>query len=75
MPLSSQYKGQRFFVKLDGKWAATPLFVVLLVVESTDVIFAVDSVPAIFAVSREPFIVYTSNVFAISGSSLALLFC
>jgi len=67
MPLSSQYEGQRFFVKRDGRWAATPLFVVLLVVESTDLIFAVDSVPAIFAVSRDPFIVYTSNVFAILG--------
>lgn len=67
MPLSSQYEGQSFFVKRDGRWAATPLFVVLLVVESTDLIFAVDSVPAIFAVSRDPFIVYTSNVFAILG--------
>jgi tellurite resistance protein TerC len=67
MPLSSQYEGQRFFVKRDAKWTATPLFVVLLVVESTDLIFAVDSVPAIFAVSSDPFIVYTSNVFAILG--------
>ena len=67
MPLSSQYEGQSFFVKRDGRWAATPLFVVLLVVESTDLIFAVDSVPAIFAVSLDPFIVYTSNVFAILG--------
>ncbi len=67
MPLSSRYEGQCFFVKLDGRWAATPLFVVLLVVESTDLIFAVDSVPAIFAVSGDPFIVYTSNVFAILG--------
>src|SRR5438034_10145360 len=67
MPVSSQYEGQRFFVKHKRRWAATPLFVVLLVVESTDLIFAVDSVPAIFAVSRDPFIVYTSNVFAILG--------
>jgi tellurite resistance protein TerC len=67
MPVSSQYKGQSFFVKQGTKWAATPLFVVLLVVESTDLIFAVDSVPAIFAVSRDPFVVYTSNVFAILG--------
>jgi tellurite resistance protein TerC len=67
MPISSDYEGQRFFVKRDGRWAATPLFVVLLVVESTDLIFAVDSVPAIFAVSQDPFIVYTSNVFAILG--------
>ncbi len=67
IPLSSKYEGQRFFVKRDRRWAATPLFVVLLVVESTDLIFAVDSVPAIFAVSRDSFIVYTSNVFAILG--------
>ncbi len=67
MPVSSQYKGQRFFVKQNRRWAATPLFVVLLVVESTDLIFAVDSVPAIFAVSLDPFVVYTSNVFAILG--------
>jgi tellurite resistance protein TerC len=66
MPLSPNYEGQSFFVK-NRRWAATPLFVVLLVVESTDLIFAVDSVPAIFAVSRDPFIVYTSNVFAILG--------
>ncbi len=67
MPIATEFEGQRFFVKRDGKWAATPLFVVLLVVESTDLIFAVDSVPAIFAVSLDPFIVYTSNVFAILG--------
>jgi tellurite resistance protein TerC len=67
MPLSPSYEGQSFFVKQDRRWAATPLFVVLLVVESTDLIFAVDSVPAIFAVSSDPFIVYTSNVFAILG--------
>ena len=67
MPLSSQYEGQSFFVRRGARWAATPLFVVLLVVESTDLIFAVDSVPAIFAVSADPFIVYTSNVFAILG--------
>jgi tellurite resistance protein TerC len=67
MPISPQFEGQRFFIKRDGKWAATPLFVVLLVIESTDLIFAVDSVPAIFAVSQDPFIVYTSNVFAILG--------
>jgi len=67
MPLSPNYEGQSFFVKQNRKWAATPLFVVLLVVESTDLIFAVDSVPAIFAVSRDPFIVYTSNIFAILG--------
>jgi tellurite resistance protein TerC len=67
MPLSPNYEGQSFFVRQSRRWAATPLFVVLLVVESTDLIFALDSVPAIFAVSGDPFIVYTSNVFAILG--------
>lgn len=67
MPVTTDFDGQRFFIKRNGKWAATPLFVVLLVIESTDLIFAVDSVPAIFAVSEDPFIVYTSNVFAILG--------
>lgn len=66
-PVSSQYEGSKFFTHLDGKLAITPLFLVLLVVESSDVLFAVDSIPAIFAVSRDPFIVYTSNVFAILG--------
>jgi tellurite resistance protein TerC len=67
MPCSAKYAGQRFFVKEGNQRLATPLFAVLLVVESTDLIFAVDSVPAIFAVTQDPFIVYTSNVFAILG--------
>ncbi len=67
MPIATNYEGKRFFVTQNGKLAATPLFVVLLVIETTDLIFAVDSVPAIFAVSQDPFIVYTSNVFAILG--------
>lgn len=67
MPIATKYDGKSFFVRQNGKLAATPLFVVLLVIESTDVIFALDSVPAIFAVSQDPFIVYTSNVFAILG--------
>jgi TerC family integral membrane protein len=67
MPVASDYEGQKFFIKRQGKWAATPLCIVLLVIETTDLIFAVDSVPAIFAVSQDPFIVYTSNVFAILG--------
>ena len=67
MPITEQYEGQRFFVRRQGQWFATPLLVVLLTVESTDVIFAVDSVPAIFAVTTDPFIVYTSNVFAMLG--------
>jgi TerC family integral membrane protein len=57
----------RFFVKRDGRWHSTSLFLVLLVVESTDVMFAVDSIPAIFGITRDPFIVYTSNIFAILG--------
>jgi tellurite resistance protein TerC len=57
----------RFFVKRDGRWYSTSLFLVLLVVESTDVVFAVDSIPAIFGITKDPFIVYTSNIFAILG--------
>ena len=67
IPVTSDYHGQRFFVRQAGKWMATPLFMVLLVVEATDVVFAVDSVPAILAITRDPFIVWTSNVFAILG--------
>lgn len=67
MPVTSEYHGRHFFVKLSGKWVATPLMVVLVLIESSDIIFAVDSIPAIFAVSRDPFIVYTANVFAILG--------
>jgi len=66
-PISKQYEGQRFFVMRGARWIATPLAVVLIVVETTDVIFATDSIPAILAVTRDPFIVYTSNVFAILG--------
>ena len=67
MPVSSDYRGDKFFVRENGVRMATPLFVVLLLVEFTDLIFAVDSIPAIFAVTTDPFIVYTSNVFAILG--------
>jgi tellurite resistance protein TerC len=67
MPVTSDFRGDRFFVRENGVRLATPLFVVLLLVEFTDVIFAVDSIPAIFAVTTDPFIVYTSNVFAILG--------
>jgi tellurite resistance protein TerC len=67
MPVTDTYEGQRFFVRRNGVLMATPLFIVLLVVESSDLIFAVDSIPAIFAVTRDPLIVYTSNVFAILG--------
>lgn len=67
MPVTPGYRGDKFFVKENGLRMATPLFVVLLLVEFTDLIFAVDSIPAIFAVTKDPFIVYTSNVFAILG--------
>ncbi|MGB2984782.1 MAG: TerC/Alx family metal homeostasis membrane protein [Phycisphaerae bacterium] len=66
-PVSTELDGQKFFTQIDGRRAVTPLLLVLLVVESTDVLFAVDSIPAIFAVTRDPFIVFTSNVFAILG--------
>jgi tellurite resistance protein TerC len=67
MPVTSEYRGDKFFIREKGILMATPLFVVLLLVEFTDLIFAVDSIPAIFAVTKDPFIVYTSNVFAILG--------
>lgn len=67
MPVTERYEGERFFVRRSGRPFATPLFIVLLVVETTDLVFAFDSIPAIFAVTRDPFIVYTSNVFAILG--------
>lgn len=67
IPVTSDYRGGRFFVREQGKLWATPLFLVLIVVETTDVVFAVDSIPAILAISHDSFIVYTSNVFAILG--------
>lgn len=67
MPVTKDYIGGKFFVVQEGRKFATPLAVVLIVIETTDIIFAVDSIPAILAVSRDPFIVYTSNVFAILG--------
>jgi len=67
MPVTSDYREDKFFVRENAIRKATPLFVVLLLVEVSDVIFAVDSIPAIFAVTTDPFIVYTSNVFAILG--------
>lgn len=67
IPLSDRYDGKRFFVRVDGKRLATPLFLVLLLIEFTDLVFAVDSIPAIIAITTDPFIVYTSNVFAILG--------
>ncbi|HUR24074.1 MAG TPA: TerC family protein [Acidimicrobiales bacterium] len=67
LPSTTEYDGQKMFTRRTGKRLATPLFVVLVLVETTDVVFAVDSVPAILAVSREPFIVFASNAFAIMG--------
>jgi len=67
LPVTEDYDGDKFFVRRAGRLLVTPLLLVLLVVETTDLMFAVDSIPAIFAVTRDPFIVYTSNVFAILG--------
>ncbi len=73
LPITAQFHGERFFVQQAPtvgapiRWVATPLFVVLVLVETTDVVFAVDSIPAVFGVTRQPFIVFTSNVFAILG--------
>jgi tellurite resistance protein TerC len=67
VPTTTAYEGDRFIVKRGGLWMATPLLVVLVCVEVSDVIFAVDSIPAIFAVTKDPFIVFTSNVCAILG--------
>ncbi len=67
MPVTDNYDRDNFFVRKDGRLFATPLFIVLLMVETTDVIFAVDSIPAILGITTDPFIVYTSNVFAIMG--------
>src|SRR5438046_1431056 len=66
-PVTDGFDGQKFLARLDGRAALTPLALVLLMVETTDLIFAVDSIPAIFAVTKKPFIVFTSNVFAILG--------
>lgn len=67
LPVVNHYDSQSFWVKRAGRWHATPLPLVLLVVESTDVVFAIDSIPAIFGITRDTFIVYTSNIFAILG--------
>lgn len=67
IPSTDNYAGDRFFTVENGRRVATPLFMALLLVEATDVVFAVDSIPAIFAVTNDPFIVFTSNIFAILG--------
>ncbi|MBX3379755.1 MAG: TerC family protein [Phycisphaeraceae bacterium] len=66
-PFHDEIAGQKFFIRKDGRLWMTPLFLVLLIVEGTDVVFAVDSIPAIFAITQDPFLVFTSNVFAILG--------
>jgi tellurite resistance protein TerC len=67
VPLTPAYDGHRFFTRCEGRLLATPLFLVLVVIEGTDLVFAVDSIPACLAISRDPFIVYSSNIFAILG--------
>jgi tellurite resistance protein TerC len=66
-PVTTEYHGSKFFINLNGVRTITPLFLILLIIESTDVLFAIDSIPAIFAVTTDPYIVFTSNVFAILG--------
>ena len=67
VPMTGAYEGTSFFVKSRAGWQATPLLLVVFVVEWTDLVFAIDSIPAVFAITRDPFIVYTSNMFAILG--------
>jgi len=67
VPMTKRYHGNQFFVKARGRRLATPLLMTLVVIETTDVIFAVDSVPAVLSITRDPFIVYTSNIFAVMG--------
>jgi tellurite resistance protein TerC len=67
VPVTTMYHGSKFAVRLDGRWFLTPLAVALVFIETTDLVFAVDSIPAIFAITADPFIIFTSNVFAILG--------
>lgn len=67
LPVTTDAPEGRFFARVASGWAVTPLFIVLLVVETTDLVFALDSIPAVLSISRDPFIIYTSNVFAILG--------
>jgi len=66
-PVTDKHHGARFFMKQDGRWFITPLFLALVTVEVSDLVFAVDSIPAVFAITTDPFIVFTSNIFAILG--------
>ena len=67
LPVTQDYVGQRFFVRRDGRLMITPLLVVLLMIETTDIAFATDSIPAIFAITRDTFVIFTSNIFAVLG--------
>ena len=67
VPMTNEYAGHRFVVRQAGRWIATPLLAVLVVVEASDIMFAIDSIPAIFAITTDPFIVFSSNAFAILG--------
>lgn len=67
MPVTSDYEGENFFVQRNLRLWATPLFIVLIVIETTDILFAIDSIPAVLSVSNDPFVIYTSNIFAILG--------
>ena len=67
VPVTSYFEGGKFFTRVDGRLHATPMFLVLLIVETTDVMFALDSIPAVIAITRNEFIVFTSNIFAILG--------
>ena len=66
-PVSDRYDNEKFFTRIDGRRAATPLLLAMLLIETADVIFAVDSIPAIIAITRDPFLVFTSNIFAVLG--------
>ena len=67
LPSVPEYHGTHFVVKRAGRWYATPLLAVLIIIEATDIVFALDSIPAVFAITRDPFIVFTSNIFAVLG--------
>ncbi len=67
LPFTTTHHGGKFFIKEKGKWYATMLLMVVILVETTDVVFAVDSIPAAFSISQDPFVVYTSNIFAVMG--------
>ena len=67
VPVTKDFHGEKFFIKRNGKWIATPMFIVLVMIETTDVVFAFDSIPAIMAITRDTFIIYSANAFAILG--------